>query len=418
MIALIDCNNFFVSCERVFNPSLEGRPVLVLSSNDGCVVARSTEVKALGIKMGAPLFKIQNLVDQHGIVVFSSNFALYHDMSKRVMRYIGRMGMRQEVYSVDECFLEMPDRGLYHPSFAAMIRSSVRRGIGIPVSVGIAPTKTLAKVACYYAKRYEGYRGVAQIATEAQRHKALERLPVDEVWGIGRRNAEKLQRLGIQTAYDYSVAPAAWIRKHFTKHGLDTWYELNGTPRIPFALKGPRKSITASRSLSEETDDRLTLRHCLSTFLTSCCRTLQKENLQAKQAAIYLATNRFRKEALQHQVYQKILLPNPTNSPIEVNKRLLDLFELYRHPQACYKKVGVWMGELQPSHLGSNLFNAEIRAKSQSINRAVQAIEKRFGQNSIRLGSMFEQPIQTLVRKDHLSRQYSTSLDDIIEVKA
>ncbi|MBQ3820989.1 MAG: Y-family DNA polymerase, partial [Bacteroidales bacterium] len=245
MFALADCNNFFVSCERVFRPELNGRPVIVLSNNDGCAVSRSNEAKALGIKMGAPLFQIRELVEKHGVAVFSSNFALYGDMSRRVQEVLRRYSPAVEQYSIDEAFLDL--RGIQIPdpdALAKEISSECRRRTAIPVSVGIAPTKTLAKIASKLCKQYPKLRGGCYMHRPEDIEKVLRRFPAADVWGIGRRSARKLEAAGIRSAWDFTRLPEVAVRKRFALPGLRTWKELQGIPCIEFEdMVEPRQSI-------------------------------------------------------------------------------------------------------------------------------------------------------------------------------
>ena len=229
MYALVDCNNFFVSCERVFQPQLEGRPVVVLSNNDGCVVARSNESKAMGIKMGTPFFQVRHYVDNGALEVRSSNYALYGDLSDRVMSILAEAVPRIEIYSIDEAYLHL--EGISQEQIPQLCRSlveKIRKWVGIPVSIGVAPTKTLAKIASHFAKTYKGYKGVCMIDTDAKRLKALELTPIGDVWGVGRRLAPRMQSAGIKTALDYVNRPQKWVHSNFNLPGVRTWEELRG----------------------------------------------------------------------------------------------------------------------------------------------------------------------------------------------
>ena len=241
MYALIDCNNFYASCERLFNPTLNNRPVVVLSNNDGCVIARSNEAKQLGIPMGAPAFEYRYLFERHRVAVFSANFPLYGDISQRVMNILATYSPNQEIYSIDECFLDLSGIEPLREQGLEM-RARVNRWVGIPISVGIAPTKTLAKAANRIAKKFPNQsEGVHVINTEELRVKALKWLPVDDVWGIGRRYAKKLHAAGIHTAYDFTQLPESWVLKNMTIVGLRLQKELRGIPAIE--MENPRSGI-------------------------------------------------------------------------------------------------------------------------------------------------------------------------------
>lgn len=415
MIALIDCNNFFVSCERAFNPSLEGRPVLVLSGNDGCVVARSNEAKALGIPMGIPLFKIQDLVRSHDIALFSSNFTLYADISRRIMRYIAREGVPQEVYSVDECFLNIPDETPPIP-LATDLRRRILKGIGVPVSIGLAPTKTLAKIASHIAKKSPDLGGVYLLDTRELQQQALAAYPIEEIWGIGRQSALKLHANGVHNALQFARLPEGYVRRQLSIVGLRTQRELRGEPAIPFAPTQPRQTISASRSIAQETDDTNTLLGLATDFLASCCRTLRQENLQALQLNLFLATNRFKNNVPQHIETRAVLLATPTADPIELNSHLADLLHAMLRPGCLYKKIGVQLTKLSRSSTDQKLFDPIDREKRQRLLKAIDAIDQRYGKNTLRLATQAPQGHDPLTRHEHRSRAYTTNIDEIIQV--
>ena len=242
MFALVDCNNFYASCERVFNPYWNNRPVVVLSNNDGCVIARSNEAKQIGIKMGVPAYQIKNEIEQYGIGVFSSNYTLYGDMSNRVMSMLSSYSPSVEIYSIDEAFLDLSRFDLYNlKEYGEGIVRSVTQGTGIPISIGIAKTKTLAKVANKFAKKHKGYKGVCIIDTEEKRIEALKRTEIGDVWGIGHRHARRLEKYGVHNAYEFAQMPKAWVRQQMTVVGERTWKELNGEPCIDLELVTPAK---------------------------------------------------------------------------------------------------------------------------------------------------------------------------------
>ncbi|PID90723.1 MAG: hypothetical protein CSA97_01495 [Bacteroidetes bacterium] len=417
MIALIDCNNFYVSCERVFNPSLEGRPILVLSGNDGCVIARSNEVKALGVEMGAPRFKVQRTIEQHGIAVYSANFELYRDMSRRVMRYIAREGIAQEIYSIDECFLALPDDTPME-DFARSLRARILKAIGIPVSIGIAPTKTLAKIASHFAKKSPRHQGVCLLDTPTKWQHANQLTPISEVWGIGRRSVAKLERMGIGRASNLVGLPEGMVHSLLRVNGLRTWRELQGQPSIPFNPFPPRSSVSASRSLEHETDDLQTLESCLSHFLMECCRKLHSERLQALTIGVFLSTNRFHQGGTQHVETRMLPLQTPTADPLELNPLAIDLLKNMLRPGAKYKKIGVTLERLSPWTITHTLFDTVDREKRARLQASINQIGQRFGHHALRLGTQSENGIKGQIRQEHLSRRYTTALSDIIDVYA
>lgn len=281
MFGLIDCNNFYASCERVFNPALNGKPVIVLSNNDGCVIARSNEAKELGIKMGVPAYQIKNLIDSHGIAVFSSNYTLYGDMSGRVMSILTELAPEIEVYSIDEAFLNLDGIKELQP-LGTNIVNSVTRGTGIPMSLGIASTKTLAKIANKFAKKYPAYNRVCIIDTEEKHLKALQQTEIRDVWGIGHKQAAKLEKQGVKTAYDFIQLPEAWVRKEMTVTGERTWKELRGISCIRMESIPPaKKQICTSRSFGKMISDIDTLIEAIATHASTCARKLRKQKAYA-----------------------------------------------------------------------------------------------------------------------------------------
>ena len=275
MIALVDCNNFFVSCERVFRPDLDGKAVVVLSNNDGCIVSRSNESKAMGIPMGTPFFKVKHLVESGQLTVFSSNYALYGDLSNRVMSILADSVPKIEIYSIDEAYLHLdgiaPER---IPELCSNLREKVRQWVGIPVSIGVAPTKTLAKIASHFAKKYKGYNGVCMMDTDAKRIKALELTPIDDLWGVGRRLAPKMLNWGVKTALDFTQRPKDWVKDRLGVNGLRTWEELRGIPCIDEEKDERRKSICTSRSFADMISDKAELESRVSDFAAMCAKKL------------------------------------------------------------------------------------------------------------------------------------------------
>ena len=313
MFALADCNNFFVSCERVFRPDLEGKPVVVLSGNDGCVVSRSNEAKALGIPMGAPLYQIRPLVEQHGVVCFSSNFSLYGDLSDRVMSILRRHTTRFEQYSIDECFLNLDTiPPAEQKAYCERLVRFIRQGVGIPISIGIAPSKTLAKVASKYAKKYPGYHGVCEIRTEEQRRKALSSFEVGDVWGIGRRAKAKLEQHGVLTARQFAEMSPSLVQSLLHKPGLLTWQELHGDDVIDITELPQKQSITTSRTFATAVTDRRLLEEQIADFTARCARQLRAQNTVAGQVYVYAHTSVFRTDIEQHYLSELVTLPVPT----------------------------------------------------------------------------------------------------------
>ena len=296
LIGLADCNNFFVSCERVFCPSLNGVPVVVLSNNDGCIIARSNEAKKLGFKMGEPFFQAKLRIEQHGVAVFSSNYNLYGDMSRRVMSLLRKMTPSIEQYSIDECFLDMSNMGTPEETRARGLEivKRVGKGTGIPISIGIATTRTLAKLASKYAKKYPGYHQCCLIDTEEKRRKALAGMPIEDIWGIGRKQTQQLHELGIYRALDFAEKSKAWVRGHFNITTVRTWMEMNGISCIDTYEPPQKQSICTSRSFPDQgiTDHNI-LVEAVANFASRCGKKLREQHSLCGQLTVFAYTSRF-----------------------------------------------------------------------------------------------------------------------------
>ncbi|MDE5786057.1 MAG: Y-family DNA polymerase, partial [Duncaniella sp.] len=311
LYAVIDCDNCFVSCERVFRPDLNGRPVVVLSNNDGCVVARSAEAKQAGVSMGMPYYKMCQEFPDAGIIALSGNHELYADMTARVMSLIRKAAPDFMRYSVDEAFCILRGvSGEQAKKWGEDLYSLISRGTGMPVSIGIAPTKTLGKAACLFAKKYPGYRHCCVIDTEEKRRKALELIPIHDVWGIGRRILPRLQRLGISTAAHFADHTPQWIHSSFNIFTERTWKELNGTDCIPNEHAAPKKSICTSRTFPGYIDDYDSLRERVAEYATKCAEKLRRQNSTTATVSVFIETNRFSNDR-QHSVMLRTTLPNP-----------------------------------------------------------------------------------------------------------
>lgn len=419
MFALADCNNFFVSCERVFRPDLEGKPVVVLSGNDGCVVSRSNEAKALGIKMGAPLYQIKSLVDKEGVVCFSSNFSLYGDLSDRVMSIIRRHTSRFEQYSIDECFFNI-DHILsdQQKAYCEQLVKDIRRGVGIPISIGIASSKTLAKVASKYAKKYAGYHGVCEIRTEEQRVRALSTFEIGDVWGIGRRAKAKLQNAGISTALDFAEKSAAFAQNMLHKPGLLTWQELRGQDVIDITELPMKQSITTSRTFASAISEQSLLEEQIANFCAHCARQLRVQKSVAQQIYVYAHTSAFRSDIEQHYLSELVTLPVATSNSQELISYALGAFRRAYRPGVLYKKAGVVLLKIIPeTAVVPDLFDEKDRDKDKRLQRVLDHIDDRHGKRAIILGSQITSQ-QTVYKTEHKSPLYTTDLRDIITLKA
>ena len=418
MYALADCNNFFVSCERVFNPGLNGRPVIVLSNNDGCAVSRSNEAKKLGVKMGVPVFQIRDLVQKHQIAVFSSNFVLYGDMSRRVQETLRAYAPAIELYSIDEAFLDFS--GMEHQNLDALakeISGACLRNTGIPVSVGVAPTKTLAKIASKLCKQYPKLRGGCYLHKQADIEKGLKKYPIDDVWGIGRQYTKKLKALGINTAYEFTQLSALRVQKMMGITGLRTWKELRAEACIEFMQANPPKQqICVSRSFSKEISDIKELALQVSMFCAMACEKLRKQDSHCYQALVFIMTNPHKEESPRHFESTLVTFQVATSSTLEINRAVLQALQRIFKPSFAYKKAGVILSEIVPdSAVQGSLFDQLDRAKHQRLMKVVDKINKKNGYSSVAVATQSLEGIK--MNRQHLSPQYTTKWSDIIKVK-
>lgn len=421
MYALVDCNNFFVSCERVFQPELEGKAVIVLSNNDGCAVARSNEAKALGIKMGTPFFQLRHLVESGKLQVRSSNYKLYGDMSERVMSLLRASAPKIEVYSIDEAFLHLQEiKAEDRKPLCIELRRKVRQWTGIPVSIGIAPTKTLCKIAGHFAKYYPAYGGVCVIDNDQKRRKALELTEIGEVWGIGRKSAPKMASLGIRTAADLAAKPEEWVKRHLNIIGIRTWQELNGIASIAEEDNSRRQSICTSRSFAGEISDKAELELRISDFAGACARKLRKENSAASRVGCFIYTNRFRPDLPQYNSWEEVILETPVNSNQEVVSAALDAFRKIYREGFGYKKAGVVVDEIVAADaVQESLFSSEEDISNRIKAEKVSSIMDKFnsdGRQILHLGTQRSGHYAEGIRREHCSRLYSTDWSELLEI--
>jgi len=413
MFGLVDCNNFYASCERVFNPSLNGKPIVVLSNNDGCVIARSNEAKLLGIKMGVPAYQIKELVKSHGVTVFSSNYTLYGDMSGRVMLMLAELTPEIEVYSIDEAFLNL--EGIQDlQTLGSKIVRQVTRGTGIPVSTGIALTKTLAKVANKFAKKYPAYNRLCIIDTEDKRTKALQLTNIGDVWGIGRRQAAKLEKQGVKTAYDFTKLPGSWVRKNMTVTGERTWKELQGISCIDMETAPPaKKQICTSRSFGKMVEDIGTMSEAIATHASTCSKKLRQQKSYAMSLMVFIHTNNFREDLPQYWKNTIIKLPVPTSDTLEIVHYALEGLKSTFMPGFQYKEAGIIITEIVTSaQLG--LFDSVNREKREKL---MQAIDKVNGEHKhlVKLAVQGNGRDWKL-KQEQLSMRYTTDINEILTI--
>ena len=415
MFALADCNNFFASCERVFRPDLQGKPVIVLSNNDGCAVARSNEAKALGIKMGDPFFKIRHIVERHNVAVFSGNMALYGDMSQRVRWVLEDFAPAVEVYSIDEAFLDLRGvTGVNFDEYAKRISAECWRLTSIPVSVGIAPTKTLAKIASKLCKQYPKLRGGCYMHRPQDIEKVLRKFPVEDVWGIGRRSSAKLHTMGVKTAWDYVQLPELAVSKMFGLVGLRTWRELKGQPCIEFEDGFEAKqSICVSRSFAHEISDVEELSEQIANFASSLAEKLREQRSVAVEMTVFAYTNRFKDN--QPQTYGNSLVhfdPPCNDQRIIVGRAVAAAHELHRSGYA-YKKAGVVATRImQESDMVHSLFeDTETSDREHRITSALDIINGTYGRGTVKLAAQGSGRIRS--SSESQSPHYTTRWSDI-----
>lgn len=416
MFALADCNNFFASCERVFRPELAGKPVIVLSNNDGCAVARSNEAKALGIKMGDPYFKIRNIVEKNGVAVFSGNFALYGDMSRRVQEVLRRYSPSVEQYSIDEAFLDFRGMSVDFDALAKKISADCLRSTGIPVSVGVAPTKTLAKVASKLCKQYPKLRGGCWMYRPQDIEKVLRRFPVADVWGIGRRTVPKLESMGIHTAWDFTQLQENVVRRIMALPGFRTWQELRGIPCVEFEdYVQAKQSICVSRSFAHEIKSLPDLQQQVANFALSAVEKLRRQGSVCLEMAVFAFTNRF-KEAPQTFGSSVVTFPDGcSDHKAFVGAAVSATKELFRQGYG-YKKAGVVILKLaQASEITGSLFADEASARRDArLSAALDSLNGTFGPGTVRFGVQGDGAV--FAAREHQSPHYTTLWDDIPKV--
>lgn len=417
MFALVDCNNFYVSCERVFRPDLNKKPVVVLSNNDGCIIARSNEVKALGIPMGAPVHLYQKLIQEHQIEVFSANFELYGDMSNRVMNLLSESTPEMEIYSIDEAFLKWEGYQHYNlKKYAQEIHQRVLKGTGIPISIGVAPTKSLAKVANKIAKKFaEHTQNVYVMDTQEKIQKALQWIDIEEVWGIGTRWARKLRHLGIQKGYDFIQMEDEKVQKLMTIVGLRLKKDLEGIPTFDLENPQPKKSIATTRSFDQLYSDLETIQERVTTFAVLGTEKLRKQKSCCQSLTVFLRTNPFKKDSPQYSKSISVQLPFPTQSSIEIVKFAIHALKQIFIPGYEYKKAGVILHDIIPeTGIQANLFE-KPNLKHIALMKTIDSINMKYGQQKVRLASQSLGKVWKM-KQERLSHRYTTRLEEIITI--
>ena len=449
MIGLADCNNFYCSCERVFRPDLIGKPVVVLSNNDGCVIARSEEAKALGYKMGDPFYQVKGKLEAEGVAIFSSNYTLYGSLSNRVMSMLSHYSPHIDQYSIDESFFEvdqsMAERffqenqkenetflnedSLLH-QYGARISADVLRAVGIPISIGIAETKTLAKIGSKFAKKYKGYLGCCLIDTDERRHKALSLFPIEDVWGIGRQISRKFDYMGIRTAAQFADKKESWVRSNFNITTVRTWKELNGESCISIEELPQKKSICTSRSFSDEgICDKNVIEEAVANFAVRCTEKLRLQGSVCQGITVFAWTSRFNEHVPEYTIHDSLTLPIATNAQDEIVGAALSILRAkYPKPMAdCrsdrpglsfrFKKAGVILWQISPAHpRQQDLFDPIDRSKQKALMEAIDAINRKNGHGTIRQavqgnGCRFD------LKREYMSKRFTTDIHDILKVK-
>ncbi len=416
MYALADCNNFYASCERVFRPELNGRPVVVLSNNDGCVIARSNEAKALGVKMGDPYFRLRPLIDRQGIAVFSSNFALYGDMSRRVQEVLRSFAPAVEPYSIDESFLDFTGmrEGTDFDALAKRISRECRHQTAIPVSVGIAPTKTLAKIASKLCKRYPRLQGGCFMHRPEDIEKVLRGFPAEDVWGIGRRSMKKLTEMGVSTAWDYAGLPESTVRALFHLPGLHTWKELRGTPCVEFEdMVEPRQSICVSRSFSHDVTSPEEFTAQITTFAGKAAAKLRVQRSFAMEMVVFAVTNRFKEYLPQTSGGEYVVFPEGTRDHMTIVSAAAGAAKALFREGYAYKKGGVVITriEQEESHVRSLFDDHAETLKQERLSGAIDAINRNLGPGSVLFGVQGDGRFH--MTQEHGSPHYTTLWSDL-----
>ena len=421
MFALVDCNSFFCSVEKVFHPGLDGRPVCVLSSNDGCIVALTPDAKAVGLHRGDPIFKMKDIVEKHQVILFSTNMPLYAAMSRRVTSILRLSVHHVENYSIDESFCDLQSFGEHFDLTKLMreVRQRIKLWTDIPVSIGIAPSKTLAKMGSKFAKQYQGYRGVCMIDTEEKRRKALEIFALSDVWGIGRRTLEVLNYYGVHTPLQFADKKESWVRAHFHQPGVQTWMELNGIPCIDTSEVIRNQNICTSRSFGDMVSDLPSLKASVASFASSCANKLRGQQSLCQSVTVFVSSNSFRTDLPQYGNAATVLLATPTADTLEINKAAMQCLESVYLPGIMYKKSGVLLGKISPAYPAQmELFNSPVRRmRRENLMHALDDINQRYGAKTLHLAveDCGHQPWH--VKCEHRSPNYLTDINEILTIR-
>jgi DNA polymerase V len=416
MYALIDCDSFYVSAERIFDPTLRGAPVIVMSNNDGACVALSKEAKALGIKRGVPMFEIKDLIAKNNIKIFSSNYTLYGDISARVVETVRTLVPHVEVYSIDECFADLASMQA-HFSFedlAVELKEKIYRWVGIPVTVGIAPTKTLTKVACKLGKKTAG---VNVLDTQASIDKALKGFPVEDLWGIGSAYQERLAKIGVVHADQLLCVPESWIKKEMSVVGLRLVKELKGFPCIALEEVEPkRKGVGNAKSFGQPVTDYSILHEAMSNYISISAGKLRVEKLVASTITVFLATNNFKRSDSEYHNGRTLMLPTASNATSElIHYGTIALKSIFRSGYN-FKRVGIFLNELTPDRPTQTiLFEDPLKPKRELLQLSIDKLNVKMGRDTVKLACMGTDAIWSM-KQARLSKKFTTDINDILVV--
>ena len=418
MFALVDCNNFYASCERVFNPNLQGKPLAILSNNDGCVIARSDEVKSLGLPMGAPAFKYKTFFRDHKVHVYSSNYPLYGDMSRRVMRILERFTPDVEVYSIDEAFLKFEGFENYDlEPYGHEIRTTILKWTGIPTCVGIAPTKALSKIANKIARKFpKETGGVYIIDTDLKRLKALKWTPIEKVWGIGHSLHKHLIKNQCKTAYDFVQLSDLWVRQSFSITQWKLKKDLEGISKIEMEQIKNKRAIATTRSFETTLTNLTDIKERISTFASSCAEKLRRQNSNCHMVIVFLKSNRFKIQSKQYRASTIVSIPFPTDSTLVISANAIKAIESIFKEGIQYKKAGVILTGIAPSYNKQlQIFDHED-PRHRPLMSAIDRLNNKYSTKKLKLANQ-DLKRTWKMRQAHLSPGYTTNLKDIIKVK-
>lgn len=420
MWALVDANSFFASVEKVFHPGLKGKPVVVLSSNDGIIVALTPEAKKIGLHRGDPIFKVKDIVNRYNVAVFSTNMMLYSAMSKRVASIIKQSVERVDQYSVDECFADLSgyESNYDLEEYMRGVADRIRLWTDIPVSVGIAPTKTLAKIGSKFAKQYKGYRSVCLIDSDEKRRKALSLFDLSDVWGIGRRTYERLLNLGIHTPLEFADKPGEWVARHFHKPGIQTWKELNGYPCIDTTEILQKQNITTSRSFGDMISSKQQVKASVATFAASCANKLRSQGSSARTVTVFLCSNYFREDLEQYFNAGTYTFAVPTADTLEITQAAMHVVDDIFKSGIKYKKSGVILSNIRQGCVQNVLFDPiEKREERLVLSDSLDRLNQKYGLKTVRVAVEGEKAEVWKVKSEHKSGNYLTDINEILTVR-